>query len=145
MGNMKEKNKEIPVVKSSLPCHSNVGRWDGGNLWEAAQKSKIVMDGFRKHRSQALAQSSVGMTCILKPALPFPFRAKRGQITKRFDGFRRREAFKGLQSLFIINGQQRLCLFYVLPIEDIVAQLEEDAEIDAKTSNLLHLLRQRIH
>ena len=65
---MKEKNKEIPTVESSLPCHSNVGKWAGGNLWEAAQKSKIVMDGFRKHRSHATAQASIGMTCILKPA-----------------------------------------------------------------------------
>lgn len=28
--------------------------------------------------------------------LHFPFCAKHGQITKRFDDFRRREAFKGL-------------------------------------------------
>ena len=109
---MKEKNKEIPVVESSLPCHSNVGKWEGGNLWEATQKSKIVMDDFRKHRSHATAQSSVGMTCILKPALTIvkasllchsyvgtwgresieggsrvTFRTKHGQIAQGVDDF----------------------------------------------------------
>jgi len=30
---------------------------------------KSIKHGFRKHRSQATAQSSVGMTCFLKPAI----------------------------------------------------------------------------
>ena len=30
---------------------------------------KSIKNGFRKHRSQATAQSSVGMTCFLKPVI----------------------------------------------------------------------------
>ena len=89
---MKEKNKEIPVVESSLPCHSNVGKWEGGNLWEATQKSKIVMDDFRKHRSHATAQSSVGMTCILKPALTI---VKASLLCHSYVACGRRESIEG--------------------------------------------------
>lgn len=42
--------------------------FDGVNLWEAVQEESIIMYGFRKHRSQATAQPSIGMTCLLRPA-----------------------------------------------------------------------------
>ena len=65
----------LTLVKPSLLCHSSpaahvipaevcAGAW---NLWEAVQKTKTIMYGFRKHRSQATAQPSVGMTYPLKP------------------------------------------------------------------------------
>ncbi len=58
----------ITLVKPSLLCHSCRGWWGRGNLWEAVQEAKPIMDGLISHRSQATAQSSVGMTYLLRPA-----------------------------------------------------------------------------
>jgi hypothetical protein len=45
-----------------------VGRWaKAWNLCAAAQAEKTLYDGFRKHRSLALALSAAGMTYFLKP------------------------------------------------------------------------------
>ena len=58
-----------PYHSASRACHSCVDRWGGWNLCAAVQEASTIMYGFRKHRSQATAQPSVGMTCSLKPAL----------------------------------------------------------------------------
>ena len=58
----------LKPAKASLPCHSNAGKWASRNLWEAVQQAKIIMDGFRSHRSHATTHPSAGMTWPLKPA-----------------------------------------------------------------------------
>ena len=85
---------------------------------------KSIKNGFRKHRSQATAQSSVGMTCFPIPAETcyyekasrachscrgtcgrmesmrggsfLPFCAKHGQITQGINDFRGRKDFQSL-------------------------------------------------
>ena len=41
-------------------------RWRG--IYARRFKKKPIMDGLTRHRSQATAQASVGMTCLLRPA-----------------------------------------------------------------------------
>ena len=48
------------ICKVSLPCHSNAGKWASRNLWEAVQQAKIIMDGFRSHRSHTIALPTQG-------------------------------------------------------------------------------------
>ena len=71
--------------------------------------------------------------------LRFPFRTKHSQITQGSSDFRRRKAFQGSQGFIIIGGQQGLGVFYVLAIDEVVAKLEEDAEIETKIGDLLDL------
>jgi hypothetical protein len=43
----------LTIVKASLPCHSDMGKWGRGNLWKAVHEAIPLMYGFRKHRSHA--------------------------------------------------------------------------------------------
>ena len=63
----------IPDTKrlhdASRSCHSCRGKCDGEESMSGGSRRKdLYMDGLTSHRSQATAQSSVGMTCLLRPA-----------------------------------------------------------------------------
>ena len=75
----------------------------------------------------------------------FPFPAKHRQILQGVKRFRGGERLQGLQGFLLVFGQESLGLLCVFAVEHVVAELEEDAEIEAEVGNLLDLLGRRLH
>lgn len=128
------------VYHYSQPPMSFLRRQVGSHgIYGRRFKIRYLKDGFRKHRSQAHAQSSAGMTCSLKPALYLSFGAKHRQIPQYLKCFRSRKSLQRIQCFLQILRQQNLSLFYVFAVEDVVAKLEENAEVEAEIRDLSDL------
>ena len=74
-----------------------------------------------------------------KNALRFPLRTKHRQIPQSIKRFRGGEKLQGLQGLLLVFGQKGLGLLRVFAVEDVVAELEEDAEVEAEIRDLSDL------
>ena len=72
--------------------------------------------------------------------LIFSFPAKNRQFMEGVKRFRGGERLQGLQGFLQVFGQQGLGLLHVFAVKEVVAELEEDAEVEAEVGDVFDLL-----